>query len=84
MVTGRSKTKELGEKHVPPNPTWIDPGAKPGFRGKRPATNSLIHGTASNKIRETSKWRQWPGPGWSAVENKSPNTINDPACIIFI
>jgi hypothetical protein len=28
------------------NPTWIDPGANPGLRGKRPATNRLSHGTA--------------------------------------
>jgi hypothetical protein len=28
------------------NPTCIDPGAKPGLRGERPATNRLSHGTA--------------------------------------
>jgi hypothetical protein len=28
------------------NPTWIDPGANPGLRGERPATNNLSHGTA--------------------------------------
>jgi hypothetical protein len=28
------------------NPTQIDPGANPGFRGERPATNDLSHGTA--------------------------------------
>jgi hypothetical protein len=28
------------------NPTWIDPGANPGLRGERPATNDLSHGTA--------------------------------------
>jgi hypothetical protein len=28
------------------NPTWIDPVANPGLRGKRPATNDLSHGTA--------------------------------------
>jgi hypothetical protein len=28
------------------NPTWIDPGAMPGLRGERPATNRLSHGTA--------------------------------------
>jgi hypothetical protein len=27
------------------NRTWIDPGANPGFRGERPATNHLGHGT---------------------------------------
>jgi hypothetical protein len=30
----------------PQNPTWIDPGANPGLRGERPATNRLSHGTA--------------------------------------
>jgi hypothetical protein len=29
------------------NPTWIDPGAKPGLRGERPATNRLRHDTAT-------------------------------------
>jgi hypothetical protein len=29
------------------NPTWIVPGARPGLRGERPATNDLIHCTAS-------------------------------------
>jgi hypothetical protein len=28
------------------NPTWIDPGANPSFRGERPATNDLSHGSA--------------------------------------
>jgi hypothetical protein len=28
------------------DPTWIDPGANPGLRGERPATNHLSHGTA--------------------------------------
>jgi hypothetical protein len=28
------------------NPTWIGPGANPGLRGERPATNDLSHGTA--------------------------------------
>jgi hypothetical protein len=28
------------------NPTWIDPGANPGPRGERLATNDLSHGTA--------------------------------------
>jgi hypothetical protein len=27
------------------NPTWADPGSNPGFRGGRPATNRLNHGT---------------------------------------
>jgi hypothetical protein len=28
------------------NPTWNDPGSNPGFRGERPGTNRLNHGTA--------------------------------------
>jgi hypothetical protein len=28
------------------NPAWIDPGANPGLRAERPATNRLSHGTA--------------------------------------
>jgi hypothetical protein len=28
------------------NPTWTDPGSNPGFRGERPTTNRLSHGTA--------------------------------------
>jgi hypothetical protein len=28
------------------NPRWIDPGANPGLRGERPATNRLSHDTA--------------------------------------
>jgi hypothetical protein len=35
------------------NPTWIDPGANPGLRGERPATNRLSHGTAYNVIYYT-------------------------------
>jgi hypothetical protein len=29
------------------NPTWTDPGSNPDFRGERPATNRLSHGTAN-------------------------------------
>jgi hypothetical protein len=37
------------------NPTWIDPGANPGLRGERPATDDLSHGTAQvNYITERS------------------------------
>jgi hypothetical protein len=45
------ETEELGE-NLPSatlsttNPTWIDPGANPGLRGERPATNRMSHGTA--------------------------------------
>jgi hypothetical protein len=31
------------------NPIWIEPGAKLGLRGGRPATNRLSHGTAPLK-----------------------------------
>jgi hypothetical protein len=34
------------------NPTWIDPGANPGLRGERPATNRLSHGTALQQWTE--------------------------------
>jgi hypothetical protein len=45
------ETEKLGE-NLPSatlsttNPTWKDPGANPGLRGERPATNHLSHGTA--------------------------------------
>ena len=29
------------------NPTWTNPGSKPGLRGEQRATNLLSHGTAS-------------------------------------
>jgi hypothetical protein len=32
------------------NPTWIDPGANPGLRGERPASNRLSHGTALDDV----------------------------------
>jgi hypothetical protein len=28
------------------NPIWVEPGANPGLRGERPASNDLSHGTA--------------------------------------
>jgi hypothetical protein len=37
------------------NPTWIDPGANPGLRGERPATNRLSHGTATPYILTVNK-----------------------------
>jgi hypothetical protein len=36
------------------NPTWIDPGANPGLRGERPATNRLSHGTALSGVNGLS------------------------------
>jgi hypothetical protein len=33
------ETEVLGENL--PSATWIDPGANPGLRGERPATNRL-------------------------------------------
>jgi hypothetical protein len=47
----QGKTEVLGGKTCPSatlsttNPTWTDPGSKPGLRGERPATNRLSHGT---------------------------------------
>jgi hypothetical protein len=35
------------------NPTWIDPGANPGLRGERPATNDLSHGTVLMLLDES-------------------------------
>jgi hypothetical protein len=39
------------------NPIWIDPGANPGLRGERPATNRLSHGTALGRtyLRQKEK-----------------------------
>jgi hypothetical protein len=34
------------------NPTWTDPGSKPGLRGERPATNRLSHGTAGLRVKK--------------------------------
>jgi hypothetical protein len=34
------------------NPTWTDPGSKPGLRGGRQATNRLSHGTALRMLKE--------------------------------
>jgi hypothetical protein len=48
----RGKPKYSGGKTYPSvtlsttNPTWTDPGSKPGLRGGRPLTNRLSHGTA--------------------------------------
>jgi hypothetical protein len=42
------------------NPTWTDPGSNPGFRGGKPATNRLSHGTAflplAHKMWLRDKW----------------------------
>jgi hypothetical protein len=32
------------------NPTWLDPGSKPGHRCGKPATNHLSYGRAQNII----------------------------------
>jgi hypothetical protein len=50
--TDGEKTEGLGEKLCPSAilstayPTGTDPGANPGFRGEKPATNRLNNGTA--------------------------------------
>jgi hypothetical protein len=38
------------------NPTWTNPGSNPGFRGDRPATNRLSHGTALSAFYGTRKF----------------------------
>jgi hypothetical protein len=42
------------------NPTWTDPGLNPGFRGERPATNRLSHGTAFNILTPEETAVAWP------------------------
>jgi hypothetical protein len=37
------------------NPTWIEPGANPGLRVERPATNDLSHGTALKSLTDIRK-----------------------------
>jgi hypothetical protein len=61
IVTGESR-RTRRQTLSTTNPTWIDPGANPGLRGERPATNDRSHGllfkdinlrhyTAMNKTR---------------------------------
>jgi hypothetical protein len=50
------------------NPTWIDPGANTGLRGKRPA-NHLNHGTALRKI--------------GGIRSRDPN-LRDHSCVFFV
>jgi hypothetical protein len=46
------------------NPIWIDPGAKPGLRGEKPATNDLSHGTAlPADYISTEVPKLWGAPG---------------------
>jgi hypothetical protein len=53
MIYWQGKTEELGENICPSailfttNPTWFEPGANPGLRGERPATNDLSDDTAT-------------------------------------
>jgi hypothetical protein len=63
----QGKTEELGETRPSAtlsttNPTWIDPGANPGLRGERPATNDLSNGTAlsTNLLKNKEKCRHFP------------------------
>jgi hypothetical protein len=52
----QGKTRRTRRKTCPSatssatNPTWTNQGSNPGFRGVRPATNRLSHGTAFNTI----------------------------------
>jgi hypothetical protein len=77
----QGKSKELGERTCPSatlsttNPIWIYPGANPGRRSDRPATNRLNHGTThyspyckvnrivTKLIYWTTLW-QWVGETW--------------------
>jgi hypothetical protein len=43
----------MSQCHFVHHPTSIDPGANPGLRGERPATNDLSHGTANLHVRTT-------------------------------
>jgi hypothetical protein len=55
------ETEVLGEnlpqRHFCPsqNPTWPDPGLKPGRRGGKPATNRLSYGAASHPRKIIAK-----------------------------
>jgi hypothetical protein len=52
------------------NPTWIDPGAKPGLRVERPATNDLGHGTArrcASFLKQTSRLTIYAQVIWTSV-----------------
>jgi hypothetical protein len=65
----QGKSERLGEKPVQcyfvhHKSHWIDPGANPGHRGERPATNRLSHGTAliSTTNATSYHWAQF----WSS------------------
>jgi hypothetical protein len=40
------------------NPTWTDPGSNPGLRGRKPAANSLSHGTANCRCLQWTDWHE--------------------------
>jgi hypothetical protein len=49
MKIGRQGKPKYSEKTCPTtNPTWLDPGSKPGRRGGKPATNSLSYGATTD------------------------------------
>jgi hypothetical protein len=60
----KEKPKYSGKKTCPSailsttNPTWTDPGPKPGLSGGRPATNRLSNGTAYLHLLPKSPVRQ--------------------------
>jgi hypothetical protein len=55
---------------------WTDPGANPGRRGERPATNRLSHGTAKMDLREIGCGLDSSGSGQGPVV-ASENTVMD-------
>jgi hypothetical protein len=57
------------------NPTWPDPGLKPGRRGGRPATNRLSYGAAIRNVNKSCIrglgpiWRNIPEIGFCLKKN---------------
>jgi hypothetical protein len=56
------------------NPTWIDPGANPGLRDERPATNRFSHGTAQLNVYSILKFAS---KFFDAVRNPFSNAYRD-------
>jgi hypothetical protein len=56
------------------NPTWPDPGLKPGHRGEKPGTNRFSYGAASRRITAWAAAR----PSWTETKMGSAITISFP------